>query len=58
MTEDVEALCDRVVVRDHGQITFDTPAGTRSLATGHVGSTPTRISVRWCRGAPVRAIIE
>jgi ABC-2 type transport system ATP-binding protein len=37
MTEDVEALCDRVVVLDHGQITFDgTPAGLAALATGHV----------------------
>jgi ABC-2 type transport system ATP-binding protein len=37
MTEDVEALCDRVVVLDHGHITFDgAPAGLAALATGHV----------------------
>jgi ABC-2 type transport system ATP-binding protein len=37
MTEDVEALCDRVVVLDHGQITFDgAPSGLAALATGHV----------------------
>jgi ABC-2 type transport system ATP-binding protein len=37
MTEDVEALCDRVVVLDHGHVTFDgTPGGLAALATGHV----------------------
>jgi ABC-2 type transport system ATP-binding protein len=37
MTEDVEALCERVVVMDHGAIIFDgTPAGLAALATGKV----------------------
>ena len=37
MTEDVEALCDRVIVLDRGAITFDgTPPGLAELATGRV----------------------
>ena len=37
MTEDVEALCDRVIVMDRGQIAFDgTPAGLAAIAAGHV----------------------
>jgi ABC-2 type transport system ATP-binding protein len=37
MTEDVEALCDRVVVLDRGATAFDgTPAGLASLATDRV----------------------
>jgi ABC-2 type transport system ATP-binding protein len=37
MTEDVEALCDRVVVMDSGSVTFDgTPAGLAALAAGRV----------------------
>lgn len=37
MTEDVEALCERVVVMDHGAIIFDgTPAGLAALASGKV----------------------
>ncbi len=37
MTEDVEALCDRVVVMDRGAITFDgTPAQLAGMATGSV----------------------
>jgi ABC-2 type transport system ATP-binding protein len=37
MTEDVEALCDRVIVMDRGQIAFDgTPASLAGIAAGHV----------------------
>jgi ABC-2 type transport system ATP-binding protein len=37
MTEDVEALCDRVIVLDGGAVTFDgTPSGLAGLATGRV----------------------
>ena len=37
MTEDVEALCDRVVVMDRGAITFDgSPASLASVADGQV----------------------
>ena len=37
MTEDVEALCDRVIVMDRGQIVFDgTPASLAAIAAGHV----------------------
>ena len=37
MTEDVEALCDRVVVLDRGHIAFDgTPSGLAALAAGRV----------------------
>ena len=37
MTEDVEALCDRVIVMDRGHITFDgTPTSLASIAGGHV----------------------
>jgi ABC-2 type transport system ATP-binding protein len=37
MTEDVEALCERVVVMDSGRITFDgTPADLAALASGRV----------------------
>jgi ABC-2 type transport system ATP-binding protein len=37
MTEDVEAVCDRVVVLDHGAITFDgSPAGLAAMAAGRV----------------------
>ena len=37
MTEDVEALCDRVVVMDRGAITFDgTPAQLAGIAAGQV----------------------
>ncbi|HUF98477.1 MAG TPA: ATP-binding cassette domain-containing protein [Ilumatobacter sp.] len=37
MTEDVEALCERVVVMDHGSILFDgTPASLAALAAGRV----------------------
>jgi ABC-2 type transport system ATP-binding protein len=37
MTEDVEALCERVVVMDHGSIIFDgTPAALADIAAGKV----------------------
>ena len=37
MTEDVEALCDRVVVMDRGAVTFDgTPAQLANVAAGRV----------------------
>lgn len=37
MTEDVEALCDRVIVLDRGSIAFDgTPASLAALADGQV----------------------
>ena len=37
MTEDVEAMCDRVVVLDHGAVSFDgTPATLAGLAHGRV----------------------
>lgn len=37
MTEDVEALCDRVIVLDRGVVTFDgTPSGLAGIATGRV----------------------
>lgn len=37
MTEDVEALCDRVVVMDAGRITFDgAPSGLAAVAEGRV----------------------
>lgn len=37
MTEDVEAMCDRVIVLDRGAITFDgTPGGLAQLAAGRV----------------------
>jgi ABC-2 type transport system ATP-binding protein len=37
MTEDVEALCDRVIVLDRGGVAFDgTPSGLAGLATGRV----------------------
>ena len=37
MTEDVEALCDRVIVMDRGRIAFDgTPSGLAAIAAGHV----------------------
>jgi len=37
LTDDVEALCDRVIVLQHGAVTFDgTPAGLADLAAGHV----------------------
>jgi ABC-2 type transport system ATP-binding protein len=37
MTEDVEALCERVVVMDHGNVSFDgTPANLAAIATGRV----------------------
>jgi ABC-2 type transport system ATP-binding protein len=37
MTEDVEALCDRVIVLDHGQVAFDgTPLALARLAEGRV----------------------
>jgi ABC-2 type transport system ATP-binding protein len=37
MTEDVEALCDRVIVLDRGAVTFDgTPSGLAGLAAGRV----------------------
>jgi ABC-2 type transport system ATP-binding protein len=37
MTEDVEALCERVVVMDHGAIIFDgTPAALAGIAAGKV----------------------
>ena len=37
MTEDVEALCDRVIVLDHGVITFDgTPTELARVAAGRV----------------------
>jgi ABC-2 type transport system ATP-binding protein len=37
MTEDVEALCDRVIVMSHGKIAFDgMPAALASIAAGHV----------------------
>ena len=37
MTEDVEALCDRVIVMDHGRITFDgTPIALAAVADGSV----------------------
>jgi ABC-2 type transport system ATP-binding protein len=37
MTEDVEALCDRVIVLDRGAVTFDgTPSGLAAIATDRV----------------------
>ncbi len=37
MTEDVEALCDRVIVLDRGAVAFDgTPTGLANLAAGRV----------------------
>jgi ABC-2 type transport system ATP-binding protein len=37
MTEDVEAVCDRVVVLDHGRVRFDgTPRELADVAAGHV----------------------
>jgi ABC-2 type transport system ATP-binding protein len=37
MTEDIEALCERVVVMGHGRVTFDgTPNGLAAIADGHV----------------------
>jgi ABC-2 type transport system ATP-binding protein len=37
MTEDVEALCDRVIVMDRGRITFDgTPIALAAVADGSV----------------------
>jgi ABC-type multidrug transport system ATPase subunit len=37
MTEDIEALCERVVVMDHGRLAFDgTPAELAAIADGHV----------------------
>jgi ABC-2 type transport system ATP-binding protein len=37
MTEDIEALCERVVVMQRGRIAFDgTPAGLAAIADGHV----------------------
>jgi ABC-2 type transport system ATP-binding protein len=54
MTEDVEALCDRVVVMDRGAIIFDgSPAGLAAVAAGQVwmadGSDP-RALVSWRTG--------
>jgi ABC-2 type transport system ATP-binding protein len=37
MTEDVEAICDRVVVLEEGAVSFDgSPAGLAAVADGHV----------------------
>ena len=37
MTEDVEAMCERVVVLDHGSVRFDgTPNALAAIADGHV----------------------
>ena len=37
MTEDVEALCERVIVMDRGKLTFDgTPGDLAAIAAGHV----------------------
>jgi ABC-2 type transport system ATP-binding protein len=54
MTEDVEALCDRVVVMDRGKVVFDgTPASLAALAAGSVwvADTPDpRALVSWRTG--------
>ena len=51
LTDDVEALCDRVVVMNSGRITFDgTPPGLAALATGRVwlaGSPDPRAITSW-----------
>ena len=58
MTEDVEALCQRVVVLDDGAVTFDgTPVARRQSPPTGCGSQIARPEPPWCRGAPATVAI-